>query len=199
MERSPEGLTQVKGFALSPELFRTGYSPGCGPHQCEAHCCEGGVSVDLGERDRILANREKVVRHMDATQVREPQQWFEREECADTDFPSGKCVGTRVYEDRCVFLDRRGYCSLQVAAAAEGMHKWALKPLYCILYPIEITDGVIGFDPMLQDERDCCSVHHEFDRPLFVGCKEELTHLLGVDGYDGLRALHDRGEKSEKT
>jgi hypothetical protein len=63
-----------------------------------------------------------------------------------------------------------------------------LKPLFCILFPIEITEKVVSFDDMLQDEQSCCSVTAPFDTPLFEGCKEELVHLVGEDGY---RAMED--------
>ena len=70
-----------------------------------------------------------------------------------------------------------------MAATAEGMHKWALKPLYCILYPIEVTDNVVGFDPMLQSEQSCCTVETVFRIPAFEACREELVQLLGEDGF----------------
>ena len=79
---------------------------------------------------------------MDETQTADPAHWFEPEEQDDDDFPSGRCVGTRVLNDKCAFLDRFGRCTLQVAATrVRGLHRWALKPLFCILYPIEIRQG----------------------------------------------------------
>lgn len=68
------------------------------------------------------------------------------------------------------------------------MHKWALKPLFCILYPIEISNNVVSFDDMLQSEESCCTITEEFDTPLFAACREELTHLLGEEGYQELDA-----------
>jgi hypothetical protein len=177
----------VKGFTLSPELFSRGYMEGMSPCTCSSTCCGGGVYVDLTERERILGQRERIKKYMDETQSTDEANWFDHDVEDDPDFPSGKCVGTQVINDKCAFLDRQGRCSIQVAATAEGLHRWAWKPLYCILFPIEISDRVISFDDMLQDQQPCCSVRNEFDVPLFEACRDELVHLLGEDGFSEIR------------
>jgi hypothetical protein len=178
---------RIKQFTISPELTTTGYPEGGGPCTCSSTCCSSGVWVDLRERDRILAHKEIIKKYMDGTQTTADSVWFGSDEKADSDFASGMCVGTAEVNNKCVFLDGAGRCSLQVAAATEGMHKWALKPLYCILYPIEVTDGVVGFDPMLQSEQSCCTVDTVFRIPAFEACRDELVHLLGEDGFQMMR------------
>jgi hypothetical protein len=154
------------------------------------------VYVDIRERDAILAHKAMVKKYMDETQTTDDAVWFEEIEHDDADFPSGKCVGTQEINNKCAFLDKSGRCSIQVACASEGMHKWTLKPLFCILYPIEITDKVVSFDEMLQDEQSCCSVNQKFAVPLFEGCKEELVHLIGEDGF---RAMEDHYTTLQKA
>ena len=127
---------------------------------------------------------------MDETQDTDDRHWFDNEEAVDGDFPSGRCVGTEVFNEKCVFLNKQGHCSLQVAAVAEGMHKWDLKPFYCVLYPIEISDGMVSFDPMLQNEESCCSVKNTFTVPLFQGCREEIVHAVGEDGFRELQEYY---------
>jgi len=61
------------------------------------------------------------------------------------------------HNDKCAFLDRLGRCSLQVAATAAGMHMWALKPLYCVLYPVGVAGRVVLYDDVLHGEQECCS------------------------------------------
>jgi hypothetical protein len=178
-----ENNLRVKGYTMSPILFEKGFPSGGGPCSCTSVCCEGGVYADVRERDNILLHKEMIRKYMDETQITDELLWFEEVEQEDADFPSGRCVGTREINNKCAFLDRSGRCSIQVASASEGMHKWALKPLFCILYPIEITDKVVSFDEMLQDEQSCCSVTPDFSTPVFEGCKEELVHLVGEDGY----------------
>ena len=180
---TPDKSLKVDSYTMSGELFSKGFPKGGGPCSCSSVCCEGGVYVDLHEKEVILAHRDLIVRHMDATQTTDPSRWFEAEVADDTDFPSGQCVGTQVINDKCAFLDAEGRCSLQKSAAAEGMHKWAIKPLFCVLYPIEISNGIVSFDEMLQDEESCCTIGSEFDTPLFEACREELVHIVGDEGY----------------
>ncbi len=69
------------------------------------------------------------------------------------------------------------------AASASGMHKWAMKPMYCILFPLDISNGVISYDGMIQGDQQWCSVSRQFDVPVFRACREELIYLLGEDSY----------------
>jgi hypothetical protein len=123
---------------------------------------------------------------MDETQSRDEHQWFEQHESEDSDFASGRCVGTAVINGKCAFLDKLGRCSLQVAASSEGMHKWELKPLFCVLFPLEISNNVISFDDLLDEDQECCSITGTFDVPLFRACRDELMHVLGEEGYQEL-------------
>ena len=179
----------IRQYTISSDLFEKGYAAGRGPCTCTSVCCQNGVYVDRQERDRILAHRELIKKYMDETQTTDERQWFEQHEEEDDDFASGRCVGTEVVNEKCAFLDKLGRCSIQTAAVGEGMHKWALKPIFCILFPLEIMNHVIGFDDLLQEDQPCCSVSNEFDVPVFVACREELIHVLGEDGYRKLDAF----------
>jgi len=194
-ERAP--LT-IKGYQISEELFTRGFEEGSGPCTCSSACCEGGVWVDLAERDRILQHKDLVRRHMDSTQNPDEREWFDADILEDPDFPSGRAVATRVANNKCAFLDRFGRCSAQLAASAEGMDRWALKPLYCALYPIYVENGLIGFDDLLQDESDCCSAREQFSVPLFEACHQELTHLLGEDGYAAMREHYQQSHQEKQ-
>lgn len=174
---------RIKGLEIDAKLFRTGYAEGSGPCSCTSTCCSGGVYADVTERDAILGHAEMIAQYMDDTQPHHPAEWFDDDVESDPDFPSGRCVSTTVYNDKCAFLDSYGRCAIQRATTEQGMGRWALKPLYCILYPIEIEGGVVSFDPMLQDEEPCCTVTDRFHVPVFQACKDELTHLLGAEGY----------------
>jgi hypothetical protein len=174
---------RLGAYTMSGELFAKGFHKGGGPCTCTSVCCEGGVYADLHERDVIMAHRDIIARQMDHTQTTDPSRWFEAETADDPDFPSGQCVGTQVINDKCAFLDGAGRCCLQKAAVAGGMNKWAIKPLFCVLYPIEISAGTVSFDEMLQDEESCCTIGASYEVPLFEACREELVHLVGEEGY----------------
>jgi len=191
MEPQPAPL-RIKQFTIGSGLFTTGYPEGGGPCSCSSTCCEGGVWADVRDRDRILAHKDIIKKYMDGTQTTDDRRWFDAEERIDADFVSGRCIGTAEINNKCAFLDNAGRCSLQVAATAEGMHKWALKPLYCILYPIEVSNNVVGFDTMLQSEQLCCTVDTVFRIPVFEACREELVHLLGEDGFRMMREHYEQ-------
>lgn len=186
MSDEPNAL-RVLGYQVAPELFTLGYARNSGPCACTSACCKRGVYADLRERDRILLHKELVQRHMDESQNRNEGDWFEPEEKLDADFPSGKCAGTAELNGKCAFLDSRGLCSLQLAATAEGMHKWALKPLYCVLYPIDVSASVIKFDFRFQDQQACCSITSSFEIPLYEACRHELVHLVGEAGFEQIK------------
>jgi hypothetical protein len=183
---NPDSILRVKQYTFSDELFSQGFAQGRGPCTCTSVCCEGGVYADIAERDRIMELRDIIRKHMDATQPQDPSLWFELSEQEDADFPSGRCVGTEEFNGKCVFLDSRGRCSIQVAAVAQGLDRWAWKPLFCILFPIEVSGNVVNYDPMLQGEQPCCTTQADYSIPLFRACRDELIHLLGQEGYDML-------------
>jgi hypothetical protein len=179
---------KIKGYQVAPELFETGFAAGDGPCACNSVCCWNGAYMDLAERDRLLAHADLLKSQMDETQSTDESVWFETEEKPDSDYASGSCIGTGTVNGKCAFMDKRGYCTTQVAATAAGMHKWALKPLYCVLFPIEVIAGVVRFDNRMQDKRSCCSVQRTFDTPLFEACRDEIVHLVGEDGYAEMEA-----------
>ena len=193
---TPDKSLKVQQYTMSGELFTKGFPAGGGPCTCSAVCCEGGVFVDLRERDAVMAHKNLVAAAMDDTQNRDPAAWFAHDEHDDPDYPSGSCVGTQVINDKCAFLDRDGRCVLQVAASRAGMNKWAFKPLFCVLYPIEISGSIVRFDEMLQDDQTCCSVSPTFDIPLYEACREELAHLVGEDGFAEMRNYFASLQKS---
>ena len=182
-EREP---LRVGALTFSDELFDNGYPAGQSPCSCASQCCEGGVNIDLREQEVILAHQDQIARQMDETQTRDVSAWFEKEIQEDADYPSGYSVGTEVHGDKCVFLDKMGRCAIQLAAVAEGLDRWAWKPMYCVLYPIEISEGMVSFNPMLQGEQQCCSVRKAFQIPLFMACRAEIVHLIGEEGFAAL-------------
>ena len=181
-------------YRLSSELLTRGFGAGCGPERCNAGCCrEGGAYVDLRERDRILEHAALIRPHLDDTQNADSAQWFEPEEKLDPDYPSGACAGTAQLAGRCNFLDRNDRCSLQSAALAAGMHKWALKPMYCALFPLDLSGGVVKLDGRVRHGA-CCAPTSDFTRSALEACREEIVHLVGAEQVAAFEA--ERGVAS---
>lgn len=180
-------LRHLPDLKVRSSFFDPHFTAGCSMTNCNADCCRYGVMADPAERDRILAHRDLVVRYMEPHQEHDPAKWFE-EEHPDRDFPSGKAVGTQARDYGCVFLDSAGRCVLQKAAMAEGMDKFALKPFYCVAYPITIEDGELVIDDAdFVDRPSCCTMVKQGTRSIFDICAEELAFVLGESGVQELK------------
>lgn len=182
-------LGHLHSLVVDPSFFTPQFAAGCSMANCNADCCRHGVMLDPAERDRILEHADLIRKHMEPHQDQDPAAWFE-EGGPDLDFPSGVAVGTQARDYGCVFLDRAGRCVLQKAAMAEGMPKFALKPFYCVAYPVTIEHGELIIDDAdFVSRTSCCSTVKGGEHSVFDICSEELEHVLGADGLAELRDL----------
>ncbi len=172
----------IKGIKIDPIIFTQGFVEQCDVGICSAECCWYGVSADVADRDRILSMKKEIVTVMDDSQTKDWSDWFGAE-VVDMDFPSGICAGTEVYNNKCVFLDRNGFCSLQVLAVKNEKPRWAYKPYYCVLYPLVLVDGVLTYDDEHSERMHHCGIKENFTHTIFEACSEELIYTLGEDGY----------------
>ncbi len=174
---------QISGSKFDLQIFTEGFKASNGPGSCTSQCCKHGVYLDPGERDRIMAHADLVEKHLDRTQTKDRDKWFSDEEEEDVDFPSGICVSTEVFNDKCVFLDRKGRCTLQVTEMEEGLPRFSLKPFYCVLFPIVKVDGVYQYDDFCFGVSACCTASPESEDKMVEVCSTELGHALGFDRY----------------
>jgi Fe-S-cluster containining protein len=190
-------LSHLPTLAVDPVLFEPKFASHCSMGNCNAHCCRDGVWADPTEKARILQHADMIIRHMDPDQEHDPAQWFSGEIEEDPDYPSGHCEGTATRERGCVFLDQRGWCVLQKAAVAEGLNKYALKPYYCVAFPLTISDGVLTVDdPDFTNRTVCCSVVDEGHFAPADVCREELEFMLGDAGMKELDGWRERAQKN---
>ena len=146
--------------------------------------------MDIEESRKILDHVDLIRRHMEPQQEKDPRNWFEDHTVTDKDFPSGIAIGTRIQETGCVFLDSKGRCVLQTAATAEGMGRFALKPFFCVAYPISVEDGVLLYDDEeYPGNTQCCSPVPDGELSVFDICSEELEFTVGKEGLDELRTI----------
>jgi hypothetical protein len=186
---------RIGKYTIDPVLFEKGFSEGCGPFSCESTCCEGGVYVDLHEKENIIDHHDMVIRYMDESQPKNSADWFDSDMEDDRDFPSGKTIGTKIVNDKCAFQNAEGMCSLQVAGTREGIGPWAIKPFYCVAFPITVVDGMLTFDDYQQGSSQCCSVVDANQATLIDSCKVELEFMLGGQGYTRLKEIRDQNTK----
>jgi Fe-S-cluster containining protein len=180
----------LPALEVNPNLFEARFSAGCDPRRCAAACCAEGTTVDVTERDRILAHAETVKQAMTPGQDTDTSHWFEDKEADDRDFASGRAAYTTANENGCVFLDADRRCVLQRVSAASG-GAVALKPFFCTAFPIVIDKNVLGVDPLASElaVSACCA--HDPGGPLtvFDVCSMELEHVVGAAGVAELRRL----------
>ncbi|MDW8396645.1 MAG: hypothetical protein RMM31_10435 [Anaerolineae bacterium] len=192
----------VGKYEIDPKLLRREPIRRCRLEVCRAACCADGVWVDLAQAERILAHAPMIQPFLPEPR-RDPASWFAELHDDDPGFPSGRYTGTTTVEDAvlasrtaCVFLrpeDRR--CALQVAAIANGMHSWALKPFYCCLFPLvdEYQDdsGALlprprltldDTSPLFERGGGCREACAEA-QPVFQVYAEETALALGIEGY----------------
>jgi Protein of unknown function (DUF3109)/Putative zinc- or iron-chelating domain len=183
-------LSYLPPLKVNRSVLEARYAPECSTAACDGACCRLGVLVDAAQRDQILAYAELIQQAMDASQERDPAQWFEDQEREDADFPSGRAVGTRVREDRCVFLDSAQRCALQKATIAAARPGFDLKPFFCTAFPVTITAGTLWIDELcLEMPTRCCRPADVGPRDAMDLCEVELRHVLGNAGLGELRRL----------
>jgi Fe-S-cluster containining protein len=181
-------LSHLPPLKVSWSILETRYPGGCTPGNCDATCCRLGVGVDVADRDHILMHAGLVQAAMDPDQEHDPARWFDDAETADPDFPSGRCVSTRVLDDRCVFLDRAGRCVLQTATIAAARPGFDLKPFFCTAFPITILAGTLWVDELcLEGPARCCRPAADGTLGVLEVCETELRHVLGHEGLGELR------------
>jgi len=136
--------------------------------RCDATCCKGGVAVSVVERDNILRHAGAVAGAMEASPrpgaPTDPSRWFTREK-RDPDFLAGRSADTRVAAGSCVFLRADSLCAVHVASEKAAGHPYALKPAYCILFPICVEKGAVDVCRGSYTRKpDCCSPVREGSR-----------------------------------
>jgi hypothetical protein len=172
----------INGLLIDPLIFTQKFVKACDVCICSGECCYYGVYTDKAEHEVIMANKDTIIRHMDDSQLKDPEKWFEAPE-EDDDFASGIAVGTEVYNGKCVFLDKQGFCTLQKMAMAEGEFKWKYKPLYCILFPLVIFEGALTVDDDHLGRMHYCNKEVNQVSTVFDACQNELRHVLGEVGF----------------
>ena len=152
------------------------FAAGASTRHCDGQCCQRGVSVDLAERDVVLAHATRIQRAMPADRPRDPRAWFDAAPRRDADFPSGGAVRTALHGDACVFLDGRRRCVLHRVAEE-------LKPFRCRAFPLTIERGVASLDPDgALRPLQCCGTAAGGPSRVVDVCPDELKLVLGPRG-----------------
>ncbi len=96
-----------------------------------------------------------------------------------------------LYNDKCVFLDKDGLCTLQKLALKEGVDQWNYKPLYCILFPLTVFENTLTIDDEHIDRLKTCNAESAVNLSIYEACKSELLHFFGEDGLEEIEEVQD--------
>ena len=185
-------LRHIPELIVDPEILTQRFSPNSSMCNCNGACCAEGVLLDVKEKDLILTHADQIKKYLEPQQVKDTTKWFDNNIENDVDFPSGKCDGIAVHGNKCVFLCSKGLCALQKTAMAEGMDKFALKPFYCVAFPITIDEHVLTtYEPEFTKRRQCCSVVSEGPLKVLDVCREEFEYILGAEGLKEFEELFE--------
>ena len=186
-------LKHFPELQVDPEILSQRFSPQSAMCHCNGTCCAEGVLLDIEEKERILAHADLIKKYLEPQQEKDTNKWFDNTIEHDADFPSGMCDGTAVKGKSCVFLCSKGLCALQKTAMAEGMDKFALKPFYCVAFPITIDEHILTtYEPEFTNRRQCCSIVSDGPLTVLDVCREEFEYILGADGLREIEKLfHD--------
>jgi hypothetical protein len=206
MEMSEEEyIIEYKGLKIDPVIFTQGFVPGCDIGICSGECCDWGVYMDKDFRNIIMKFENEIKEVMEEGQIKDTNKWFEEDLENDTDFPSGFAIGTELYttkagKEQCIFKDSKGFCSIQVMATKHNMNKWAIKPKYCILYPLTVIDNVLSYDDDHSKRLNYCGLQHpnNFTQTVFEAMKEEIRYVFGDDCFQFLNDYYDRNYIKEE-
>jgi hypothetical protein len=191
-------LEHIPELQIDPEILTQRFSPHSSMCNCNGTCCAEGVLLDVKEKEMILAHADLIKKYLEPQQEKDTTKWFDNNIENDADFPSGKCDGTAVHGNSCVFLCSKGLCALQKTAMAEGMDKFALKPFYCVAFPITINEHVLTtYEPEFTNRRQCCSIVTDGPLTVLDVCREEFEYILGAEGLSEIKKMfHEKTELS---
>jgi len=185
-------LEHIPELQIDPEILTQRFSPHTSMCNCDGTCCAEGVLLDVKEKELILAQADLIKKYLEPQQEKDTAKWFDNHIQHDADFPSGMCDGTAVKGNSCVFLCSKGLCALQKTAMAEGMDKFALKPFYCVAFPITIDEHIIKtYEPDFTNRRQCCSTVSHGPLTVLDVCREEFEYILGTEGLKEITEIYN--------
>jgi len=169
----------VGPFRLSPELFvRTKLRNQC-IETCNARCCEEGVSATVYEVDRIKEHANEIQPYL-----------IEPYDFSKWDVSHGADIGTPLLNEnkpgeQCWFLRANRYCALHTYALDKEMPVAAIKPYFCLFFPLTLIDLDVNVTEIGVDGKayDTCLVNSEREGYLFRQFEKELRRVIGDANY----------------
>ncbi len=160
---------------IDPQIYSARFPERCRLDLCRSRCCRFGVWADKDEQKKIVAHRELFARFL-REDTRDPSTWFGNAE-PDADCPSGIAVETQAVGGYCAFFNPSCGCALQKGAVEAGLHEWELKPRFCVMFPLVVSEGTLCVD---EDMKSLwCMKEPNRTHPILASVKKEVSFLFG--------------------
>jgi len=161
---------------VDPAIFALRYFTHCmACGFCKDACCDHGVDIDLDNVERLKALPPDFHDRVGVP----AEDWFTDEIIADSEFPGGLHVRTRVKNGTCVFRNAhaRG-CAIHAYCLETGLDYHRFKPMVSALFPVTFENGVLTASGEAADGSLICGGSGP---SLYDGARGELSYYFGPD------------------
>jgi Fe-S-cluster containining protein len=163
---------------------------------CHDACCQYGADVTALDHANIQAQADELEDYLGLPRGR----WFTHSWQVEADWPGGKATGTRVEDERCVFLNRQGRgCRLHSYAMEKGIDVHEIKPMVCLLWPVTWWEGVLQPSNEIVDNDLICLGPGQ---TCYRSSRNDIAYYFGahlVSELDGLEAAALKDLPLERT
>jgi hypothetical protein len=159
---------------IDTNVFSAKFPERCRFDLCRSRCCRFGVWVDIEEQETILANQQLFLPFLRA-EARDQKTWFGKTE-KDDDCPSGLAIETQEISGACAFFHPDHGCVLQKGAVEAGLHEWTIKPRFCIMFPLVVSEGELTVDDDMKSL--WCMKEKNRTRPILDAVRKEVEFLF---------------------
>ncbi len=166
-------------YRLSPEFFRKTRLRNRCRLQCAEACCDEGVYLSLYDAHRILARRDEIQPYLE--QPLDFDAW-DLSRAADISTPV-RNEGTP--QQQCWFLDKNKCCVLHKLAIDKQIPVSSIKPYFCLMFPLTLTDIDINVNEIAIDGKayTTCLVPCSEETYLYTQFESDLRRILGDEGF----------------
>lgn len=150
---------------------------------CHDWCCSYGADIDIQNVEKIEQQKKEILPF-----VRPPEgDWFEPKYTYYEEYAGNQYTRINPQGPRCAFIsrDQRG-CGLHRYALSKGMDYHEIKPLVCILFPLNFEEGILSIAPELDDNSLVCA---GAGASAYQSIRNELNYYFGQGFLEELDAL----------
>ena len=167
----------IGSFRLSPEFFvKTRLVNRCF-RQCAAACCDEGTWLTLYEARQIGDYRDEIQPYLE--QPLDLDAW----DLSHPAFLYTPLLNPGTLHQHCWFFTQERRCALHAVALDKKIPLRAVKPFFCMLFPLTLVDIDINQTEIAIDAKayETCLVQGEKETWLYEQFEPDLRRILGAE------------------